>query len=86
MDAYELRREYNRNQPSGHFFDSDWLKMLGETMSSMRVLKGTVKIVDGLGVEHECYTLSTLQKIPFVGKRRAYHHFDTTTFEHVVKA
>lgn len=40
--VYGLIGEYQRMHPNGHFFDRDTLKFFGETVSSMRLLKGTV--------------------------------------------
>ena len=77
--VYGLISEYQRMHPNGHFFDRDTLKFFGETVSSMRLLKGTVKVTD------TCYVLSSLQKKHPMGPRRAYHHFDAETLEHVVK-
>ena len=78
MNAYELRRNYYRNHPDGHFFDYKTLRFFGERFSEMRVLKGTVKIYDGT----ECYVLSSLQRKHPCGPRRVYHYFDIETFDH----
>lgn len=83
--VYGLISEYQRMHPNGHIFDRDTLKFFGETVSSMRLLKGTVKVTDSMGEEHTCYVLSSLQKKHPMGPRRAYHHFDAETLEHVVK-
>ena len=50
--VYGLISEYQRMHPNGHFFDRDTLKFFGETVSSMRLLKGTVKVTDSMGEEH----------------------------------
>ena len=47
--VYGLISEYQRMHPNGHFFDRDTLKFFGETVSSMRLLKGTVKVTDSMG-------------------------------------
>lgn len=83
--VYGLISEYQRMHPNGYFFDRDTLKFFGETVRSMRLLKETVKVTDSMGEEHTCYTLSSLQKKHPMGPRRAYHHFDVETLEHVVK-
>jgi hypothetical protein len=43
--VYGLISEYQRMHPNGHFFDRDTLKFFGETVSSMRLLKGTVNLL-----------------------------------------
>lgn len=43
------------------------------------------KATDSMGEEHTCYVLSSLQKKHPMGPRRAYHHFDVETLEHIVK-
>lgn len=73
--VYGLISEYQRMHPNGHFFDRDTLKFFGETVSSMRLLKGTVKATDSMGEEHTCYILSSLQKKHPMGPRRAYPSF-----------
>ena len=78
-------RKYYYLKLKENFFDRDTLKFFGETVSSMRLLKGTVKVTDSMGEEHTCYVLSSLQKKHPMGPRRAYHHFDAETLEHVVK-
>ena len=83
--VYGLISEYQRMHPNGHFFDRDTLKFFGETVSSMRLLKGTVKVADIMGEEHNCYVLSSLQKKCPAGLRRAHHYFDVDTLEHVVR-
>ncbi len=84
MTAYELRRLYRKHQPEGHYFDPDTLKWFGESMSTMRVLRGTVKVTDYSGAEHECYTLSKLSRKYPGGSRRTYAYFDTTTFDDIL--
>lgn len=79
----ELKDAYQKKNPQGHFFDKDTLKFFGESMSSMRLLKGTQEITTLSGERHTCYVLSTLQRVPLVGKRRAYFYFDVDTLEDV---
>lgn len=83
--VYGLISEYQRTHPNGHFFDRDTLKFFGETISSMRLLKGIVKVTDSMGEEHTCYVLSSLQKKCPAGPRRVHHYFDVNTLEHVVR-
>lgn len=78
-DVYDLRAAYYAKHPNGHFFDRETLKWFGERFSEMRLLKGTVKVTDSLGNEHTCYVVSSLQRIPLVGRKRVYHHFDVET-------
>ena len=49
----------------------------------MRLLKGTVQVTDSLGKEHTCYVVSSRQRIPMVGPKRVYHHFDVETLEDI---
>lgn len=83
MTAYKLIQNYYAKNPHGHFFDHDTLKFFGERKSEMRVLKGTVNIMDYSGEVHECYMLSSLQRKHPLGARRVYHYFDVNTFEDV---
>lgn len=82
-DAYDLRAAYYAKHPNGHFFDRETLKWFGERFSEMRLLKGTVQVTDSLGKEHTCYVLSSLQRIPMVGRKRVYHYFDVETLEDI---
>lgn len=82
--VYGLMSAHKRTHPDSHFFDSDTLKFFGETVSSMRLLKGTVKVTDILGEKHNCYVLSSLQRKPLAGPRCIHHYFDVDTLEHVV--
>ena len=79
----DLRRAYYSTHPNGHFFDSDTLKFFGERFSEMRLLKGTVKIMALGGEEHECYVVSSRQRIPMVGTKRVHHYFDATTLDDI---
>lgn len=84
MTVYELKSRYLEKHPNGHFFDPETLKFFGETLSSMRVLRGFVQKKDSMGEMHTCVCLSKLSK-DFMGKkRRNYAYFDVDTFEHVV--
>lgn len=83
MTTDNLIYNYRRSNPTGHFFDSDTLRFFGERRSEMRVLKDTTTITDWSGERHECYVLSSLQRKAPGGPRRAYHYFDTKTFEEV---
>lgn len=82
-NVYELRDAYWEMNPGGHFFDKKTLKAFGERLSDMRLLKGVIKITDPLGEKHTCYVLSSIQRIPLVGKKRIHHFFDIDTFEDV---
>lgn len=85
MTVYSLMSEHKAKHPDSHFFDHNTLKFFGERMSDMRVLKGTVIVKDYLGRNHECYTLSSLQRKHPMGARRAYHYFEVGTFDMVYK-
>lgn len=82
-DVYDLRAAYYEKHPNGHFFDPDTLKFFGERFSEMRLFKGTVQVTDSLGKEHTCYVVSSRQRIPMVGPKRVYHHFDVETLEDI---
>ena len=82
--VYGLRDAYYEKNPNGHYFDRDTLKFFGESFSSMRLLKGTVKIKDISGEEHECYVLSSLQRKHPAGPRRKYTYFDVHTIEDII--
>lgn len=84
MTVYELRTATRHKEP--HYFDADTLKFFGERMSDMRVMAGTVKVTDYLGMVHECYKLSKLSRKYPGGARRTYDYFDATTFERVLRA
>ena len=84
MTFTNLKNEYERHHPDGHFFDRDTLKFFGERESEMRVLKDLVSLTDIGGEKHICYILSSRQRPPYGKPRRKYHYFDTNTFEHVV--
>ena len=84
MEVYMLERMYRKYNPSGHFFDHDTLKFFGERKSEMRVLKGTVKVQDVSGEEHECWVLSSLQRKHPCGPKRKYHYFDIETVDQVI--
>ena len=85
MTVYELQRKHEQFHPGSHFFDRDTLKFFGETYSTMNVLKGTVKMKDISGQEHEAYILSSLQRKAPGGPQRTWHYFDAMTYEHIIK-
>lgn len=82
--VYGLRDAYYEKHPNGHYFDRDTLKFFGESFSTMRLLKGTVKIKDISGDEHECYVLSSLQRKYPGGPRRKYTYFDIHTLDYII--
>lgn len=81
MNIYTLIEAYNRNNPNGHFFDRDTLKFFGERISEMRVFKDPVTVEDYSGKEHTCWCVSSYQRKHPIGARRAYHYFDTESFD-----
>jgi hypothetical protein len=81
MNVYDLREKTRKTEP--HFFDHDTLKWLGESMSTMRVLKDTTSITDWSGEAHQCVVLSKLSRKYPGGARRTYAYFDTTTWEQI---
>ena len=82
-----LESAYRRRYPNGHFFDRDTLRFFGERRSEMRLLKGTVKGRDFCGEEHECYCLSTIQRVPCISggtrQKRVHHYFDVNTLDNI---
>ena len=80
----ELIRAYYEKNPNGHYFDRDTLKFFGERVSDMRLLKGTVKIKDISGKEHEAYVISRLQRKYPGGARRTYAYFDVETLDDII--
>lgn len=84
MGIYELVRKYTFHNPDGHYFDRDTLKFFGERLSEMRVLKKTEKVKDCMGVEHEAYVVSSVQRPPFGKPFRHYAWFDVNTFEQIL--
>lgn len=85
MEIYGLINKYYQHHPTGHYFDDTTLRFFGERKSEMRVLKGTIKVTDICGDEHECYMVSSVQHKAPGGAKRHYAYFDTTTFDHVVR-
>ena len=83
MTIYNLIEGYKRNNPKGHYFDSDTLKFFGESISNMQVLKKIVKIKDYNNEVHDCYVLSKISK-DFNGQKfRNYAYFDINTFKQI---
>ena len=80
----ELINAYYQKNPDGHYFDRDTLKFFGERVSDMRLLKGTVKIKDISGKEHEAYVISRLQREYPGGARRTYAYFDVNTVTDII--
>lgn len=71
-DIYDLRNAYLCTHPNGHWFDSDTLAFFGESLSTMRLLKGTYRVKDFTGEEHSCYKVSKLSR-PGLGTRIQRH-------------
>ena len=80
----DLIGAYYQKNPNGHYFDSDTLKFFGERRSDMRLLKGTVKVKDVCGEEHEAYCISRLQRKYPGGPRRTYAYFDIETLDDII--
>lgn len=81
MTVYGLIERHERNNAGSYFFSRNTLKFFGERISEMRVLKKQATITDYCGKEHNCYVLSSYQRNYPCGARRAYHYFDSETFE-----
>ncbi len=81
MNPYELRDQYYRHNPSGHFFDRNTLRFFGERMCEMRVFRKVENVETCDGKPHACYVLSTLQRKRPGGPVRCYHYFDTDTYD-----
>lgn len=82
-NAVQLIEKYKRLHLESHYFDQDTLRFFGESISEMRLLKGTKTIADSSGKERECYVLSCTQKNYPGGKKRIYHYFDARTLKDV---
>ena len=72
---------YYEKYPNGHYFDRETLKLFGERISEMRLLKKRIILKDDCGVQHTCYILSSLQRKAPGGPRRSYTYFDVETLE-----
>lgn len=84
MNAYELIRRHEANNPKSSFFGRTELRAFGERLSEMRVLKKTEMHAFCKGdEERECYVLSTFQHNAPNGGCRAHHYFDVKNFEHI---
>lgn len=83
-DIYELRSAYYKKNPDGHYFDPDTLKFFGERLSEMRVYKGTTRVIDSCGEEHETYKISKYSRKYPGGARRTYDYFDVNTLKDVM--
>lgn len=87
MKFYELKNKIETIGGEHHFFDHDTLKFFGECLSSMDVLKNTVKNTDVCGDIHNCYVISVTRRKNAFGQCKPYkfhHYFDTETFQHVI--
>ena len=84
MTINKLIKAYYEKHPDGHYFDKDTLRIFGERISDMYVLKDTVKIQDISGEEHECYIVSRLQRNHPGGARRTYAYFDVDTLNDII--
>ena len=76
-----LKERHIATHPESHFFDRDTLKFFGERISEMRVLKGTCKITDAGGIEHDAYCVSSIQHKAPGGPKRHYFYFDSITYD-----
>lgn len=84
MDIYELKRKHLEKHPNSHYFDRDTLKFFGESLSTMHVLKGTVKVTDVCGENHTCYAISSLQRKYPGGPKRTHAYFDVDTIDRII--
>ena len=80
----EFIRDYYERNPDGHFFDRETLKIFGETISTMKLLRKSEEITDIAGKKHTCYVLSAVQREPYGRRKRVYHYFDVDTLEDVI--
>ena len=76
-------RAYYEKNPDGHYFDHDTLKFFGESISTMRVLKGLSIIRDYMGNERKVICISKLSRKYPGGARRTYGYFDPDSLEDV---
>ena len=83
-DIYELRSEYYRKRPNGHYFDYETLKFFGESLSTMYLYKNTVQVKDISGEIHTCYKISKRGKDWRGNRRTTYAYFDVETLDNVI--
>ena len=76
-------RAYYEKNPDGHYFDRDTLKFFGESISTMRVLKGLSIIKDYMGNERKAICISKLSRKYPGGACRTYGYFDPDSLEDV---
>lgn len=87
MYYWKLKNSIINADPGSKYFSYENLKFFGVRESESYVLKGTVKIFDILGREHECYVLSERQRNAPVGiSQRHYSWWDVSTFERIFPA
>ena len=83
MTIYELKRKHEEHNKGSYFFSNEMLKFFGESLSRMRVLKKTARITDALGVEHDCFVVSSTRTKNAFGRCKpyiVYLYFDCNTF------
>lgn len=87
MYYWKLKNSIINADPGTKFFSHENLKFFGVRESESRVLNGTVKIIDILGQEHDCYVLSERQRNAPAGvPQRYYSYWDISTFEQIFPA
>ena len=79
MTPSELKYQYCRNNPDGHFFDRDTMQASGDTMKNYGVRKAT--IVDRDGFIIDCWELYRRHAVKLNQDESAY--FTKDTFTHV---
>ena len=84
MNIYTFINKYYQHNPHGHYFDRDTLKVYGERISEMRVLKEIETVTDISGEVHQAYCLSSRQHKYPGGPRRKYTYFDVNTFDDII--
>ena len=82
-NIHSFINDYYAKHPNGHYFDRDTLKVFGERLSDMRINKTIGVKEDYLGVKHNCYVVSRLQRKHPNGPKRTLAYFDTETLEDI---
>lgn len=77
MYINEFIRNYQKNNPTGKFFDEFWLNFFGESLKKMTVSQHLVHFKG-----HKCYVLTSHQKNSPKDPIAKYY-FDCETFEYI---
>lgn len=87
MEFYELKAKIETIGGETYFFSADTLRFFGESLSSMRLLKGTSLVTDIYGNKKTCHVISAKRRKNAFGPCKpytVYHYFDTTSFQRII--